>query len=104
MKTFNILVTSACILAGFSCTKKENVKPNVIYILMDDMGYGDLQCYGQQKIETPNIDRLRDAGMQFTQHYTGSPVSAPARCVLLTGLHSGHTQIRANDEMRREVR
>ena len=68
-------------------------KPNIIFILADDMGYGDLQCYGQQKIETPNIDRLRDAGMQLSQHYTGSPVSAPARCVLLTGLHSGHTQI-----------
>lgn len=65
MRKFNIIITSACILVGFSCTKKENSQPNVIYILMDDMGYGDLQCYGQQKIETPNIDWLRDAGMQF---------------------------------------
>ncbi|MBN9668667.1 sulfatase-like hydrolase/transferase, partial [Escherichia coli] len=57
------------------------------------------QCYGQQKIETPHIDRLREDGMKFTQHYSGSPVSASSRCVLLTGLHSGHSQIRGNDEM-----
>ncbi|MCE9107719.1 arylsulfatase [Bacteroides pyogenes] len=73
--------------------------PNIIHILMDDLGYGDLQCYGQQKIETPHIDRLREDGMKFTQHYSGSPVSASSRCVLLTGLHSGHSQIRGNDEM-----
>lgn len=74
-------------------------RPNVIYILMDDLGYGDLGCYGQEKIETPNIDRLRENGIRFTQHYSGSPVSAPSRCVLLTGQHSGHAQIRANDEL-----
>lgn len=99
MQKINILIAAIGVVAGFSCCKKENSKPNVIYILMDDMGYGDLQCYGQQNIETPNIDRLGETGMRFTQHYTGSPVSAPARCVLLTGLHSGHTQIRANDEI-----
>ena len=94
MKKTNLLVGLFCI-AGLSSCQKEKSKPNIIYILMDDMGYGDLQCYGQQKIETPNIDRLRNNGIKLTQHYTGSPVSAPARCVLLTGLHSGHTQIRA---------
>ena len=83
----------------FSCTPQETVKPNVIYILMDDLGYGDLGCYGQEKIETPHIDHLRESGMRFTQHYSGSPVSAPSRCVLMTGLHSGHAQIRGNDEM-----
>ena len=98
MKKTNLLVGLFCI-AGLSSCQKEKSKPNIIYILMDDMGYGDLQCYGQQKIETPNIDRLRNNGIKLTQHYTGSPVSAPARCVLLTGLHSGHTQIRANDEI-----
>ena len=71
-------------------------RPNIIYILMDDLGYGDLQCYGQQKIETPNIDKLREQGMKFTQHYSGSPVSAAARCVLMTGMHSGHSQIRGS--------
>ncbi|ADV42077.1 arylsulfatase [Bacteroides helcogenes] len=79
--------------------QEEVTRPNIIYILMDDLGYGDLQCYGQQKIETPNIDRLRESGMKFTQHYSGSPVSAPSRCVLMTGLHSGHAQIRGNDEL-----
>ena len=74
-------------------------KPNIIYILMDDLGYGDLGCYGQKKIETPHIDNLCRQGMRFTQHYSGSSVSAPSRCVLLTGLHSGHAQIRANDEL-----
>ena len=98
MKKTNLLVGLFCI-AGLSSCQKEKSKPNIIYILMDDMGYGDLQCYGQQKIETPNIDRLRNNGIKLTQHYTGSPVSAPARCVLLTGLHSGHAQIRANDEI-----
>lgn len=74
-------------------------KPNIIYILADDLGYGELGCYGQEKIETPNIDQLAREGIQFTQHYSGAPVSAPARCVLLTGKHTGHAYIRGNDEM-----
>ncbi len=73
-------------------------KPNIIYILADDLGYGDLGVYGQTKIETPNIDRLAAEGMLFKQHYSGAPVSAPARCVLLTGRHTGHSQVRGNDE------
>ncbi len=73
-------------------------KPNIIFILADDLGYGDLGVYGQTKIETPNIDRLAASGMMFTQHYSGSPVSAPSRCVLLTGKHTGHSQVRGNDE------
>jgi len=73
-------------------------KPNIIFILADDLGYGDLGVYGQTKIETPNIDRLAGSGMLFTSHYSGSPVSAPSRCVLLTGKHSGHAQVRGNDE------
>ena len=60
-------------------------KPNIIFILADDLGYGDLGCYGQDKIETPNIDTLAGQGMRFTQFYAGSPVSAPSRCVLFTG-------------------
>ncbi|MCK5146095.1 arylsulfatase [bacterium] len=74
-------------------------KPNIIYILADDLGYGELGCYGQQKIKTPHIDRLAADGMRFTQHYSGSPVCAPSRCTLLTGLHTGHSYIRDNDEM-----
>lgn len=91
----------ACSLFSCSVMQAQKVvqRPNIIYILMDDLGYGDLQCYGQQKIETPNIDKLREDGMKFTQHYSGSPVSAASRCVLMTGMHSGHSQIRGNDEM-----
>ncbi len=73
---------------------------NIIFIMADDLGYGDLGCYGQEKIETPNIDRLAETGMLFSQHYSGAPVCAPARCVLLTGKHSGHAYIRGNDEWR----
>jgi len=74
-------------------------QPNIIYILADDLGYADLGCYGQKKIETPHIDRLAAQGMRFLQYYSGSPVSAPTRCITLTGLHSGHSYIRGNDEM-----
>lgn len=71
-------------------------KPNIIYILADDLGYGDLGCYGQTQFETPNIDQLAKNGMLFTQHYSGSAVCAPARCALMTGLHTGHTPVRGN--------
>ncbi len=74
--------------------------PNIIYILADDLGYGELGSYGQTKIETPHLDALAGSGMRFTQHYTGSPVCAPARCILLTGQHSGRAQVRGNDEWR----
>ena len=94
------------VIAGFnncSCSggkvSSDIKRPNIIYILADDMGYGDLGCYGQTKIETPNIDRLAAEGMIFTQHYSGCAVSAPARCTLLTGLHSGKAQVRSNDPM-----
>jgi arylsulfatase A-like enzyme len=71
-------------------------QPNIIFILADDLGYGDLGCYGQEIIQTPNIDRLAAEGVRFTDHYAGSTVCAPSRSVLMTGLHSGHTQIRGN--------
>lgn len=74
-------------------------QPNVIYILADDAGYGDLSCYGQQKFATPNLDRLASEGMRFTQHYAGASVSAPSRSTLMTGLHTGHTPIRGNEEI-----
>ncbi len=75
-------------------------RPNIILIVADDLGYGELGCYGQKKIRTPNLDRLAAEGVRFTQNYSGSPVCAPSRCVLLTGLHTGHAFIRDNDEMR----
>ena len=106
MKTSKYLILSGLGLGGSimgpSCNniqKSENsVLPNIIYILADDLGYGDLGVFGQEKIETPNIDALARTGIIFTQHYSGAPVSAPARNVLLTGLHTGNSQIRGNDE------
>ena len=77
--------------------KEETVRaPNIIYILADDLGYGDLSCYGQEKFDTPNIDRLAQEGILFTQHYAGTTVCAPSRSSLMTGLHTGHTPIRGN--------
>ena len=73
-------------------------RPNIVYIMCDDMGYGDLSCYGQQRYSTPNIDRLAAQGMLFTQAYAGSPVSAPSRATLMTGQHTGHTHVRGNRE------
>ena len=77
-------------------------KPNIVYILADDLGYGDLSCYGQERFSTPNIDRLADNGLLFTQHYSGSTVCAPSRSTLMTGRHSGHTFIRGNKEWQPE--
>ncbi|MCH5240908.1 MAG: arylsulfatase [Muribaculaceae bacterium] len=73
-------------------------KPNLIYIMADDLGYGDLGCYGQPFINTPNIDSLASKGIRFTQAYAGSPVSAPSRASLMTGQHTGHTLVRGNKE------
>ena len=98
---FNLSLVSffaGLILSGCG-TEKAADKPNIIYILADDLGYGELGCYGQGKIETPNIDELASKGMRFTQHYAGSPVCAPSRCVLLTGMHTGHAPVRGNDAM-----
>ena len=77
-------------------------KPNIVYILADDLGYGDLGCYGQKRFHTPNIDRLAREGMLFTQHYAGCTVSAPSRSSLLTGMTTGHTPIRGNKEWQPE--
>ncbi len=75
-------------------------RPNIIYILADDLGYGDLSCYGQKKFATPHIDALAAEGMRFTDHYAGSTVCAPSRCCLMTGKHTGHAFIRGNKEIR----
>lgn len=71
-------------------------RPNIVFILADDLGYGDLGCYGQEKILTPNIDRLAGEGMRFTHFYAGASVCAPSRCVLMTGRHGGHCRVRGN--------
>lgn len=70
--------------------------PNIVFILADDLGYGDLGCYGQQQIQTPAIDKLAAEGVRFTQCYAGSTVCAPSRCCLMTGLHTGHARVRGN--------
>lgn len=72
--------------------------PNIVFILADDLGYGDLGCYGQQRIQTPYLDRMAQEGMRFTNFYAGSTVCAPSRCVLMTGLHTGHCRIRGNSK------
>lgn len=77
-------------------------RPNIVYILADDLGYGDLGCYGQKDIRTPNLDRMAHEGMLFTQHYSGSTVCAPSRSCLMTGLHTGHTPVRGNKEYQPE--
>ena len=89
-------VTSIFLLFFISVHAQKNSKPNIIFIFADDLGYGDIGCYGQQKIETPNIDKLAQKGMKFTQFYSGSTVCAPSRSSFLTGLHTGHTAIRGN--------
>lgn len=81
-----------------SCTTKTPQRPNIIYILADDLGYGELGSYGQTKINTPHLDALAQKGMRFTNHYAGAPVCAPSRCVFLTGKHAGKAQVRSNDE------
>lgn len=96
-----------CVLFGrltIDAQAAEAARPNIIFILADDLGYGDVGCYGQKRIQTPNIDRLAKEGMRFTDFYAGSTVCAPSRCVLMTGYHTGHCLIRGNakDNLRPE--
>ena len=79
-----------------NATAAPSDRPNIIFILADDLGYGDLGCYGQEQIKTPHLDRLAKEGMRFTRFYAGSTVCAPSRCALMTGLHTGHCLIRGN--------
>ena len=92
-----LLITLSGTVRGAEPSKTS--KPNIVYIMADDLGYAELGCYGQTNIKTPCIDRLADEGMRFTQHYSGSAVCAPSRCVLMTGRHTGHAYIRGNDEL-----
>jgi len=94
----SVLVGLVAAAAGSPVGVSADRRPNVIIVLADDLGYGELGSYGQEKIRTPHLDRLAAEGMRFTQHYSGSPVCAPSRCVLLSGLHTGHAYIRANSE------
>ncbi len=96
MKKELLLVAGATVAAVLPAAAKKVETPNVIYILVDDLGYGDLSCYGQTKFSTPHIDALANGGMQFMQHYAGSTVSAPSRGSLMTGKHTGNSFIRGN--------
>ena len=89
---FVLLVLSMTLCPGVA----GSAQPNIIFIMADDLGYGDLGCYGQTLIQTPNIDRLAAQGMRFTQAYAGSTVCAPSRGILMTGLHNGHAPVRDN--------
>jgi len=111
MKSISKTVSLLSLCLAFACKPSESStdqtaqvntkpKPNIIYILADDLGYGDLGAFGSTKIETPNLDALAKNGMRFTQHYSGAPVCAPARYMLMTGQHAGHAYIRGNDEWR----
>lgn len=97
------LFTLLC-FSSMSCPAPaaEPARPNIIFILADDLGYGDLGCYGQRRIRTPRLDRMAAEGMRFTQAYCGTSVCAPSRCILMTGLHAGHAHIRANRGIERE--
>ena len=95
----SIKLTLALVLAmsaGMLFAADTERKPNIIFIMADDLGYGDLGCYGQQEILTPNIDQMAHEGLRFTQCYAGSTVCAPTRCVLMTGKHTGHARVRGN--------
>ncbi len=91
------LLTGCCAVLAISASSVLGAeKPNIIFILADDLGYGEVGCYGQQVIQTPNLDRMAAEGVRFTQFYAGAPVCAPSRAVLMTGLHVGHVSVRGN--------
>lgn len=100
--TFTVFILSNCNNTKHSDENKHIQRPNIIYILADDLGYGDLSINGQKKFKTPNIDKLAEEGVLFSQHYSGSSVCAPSRSSFLTGLHTGHTFIRGNKEVEPE--
>ena len=98
----NTLKTVLLALVQLLAVSSFAVKPNIIYILADDLGYGDLSCYGQKHFKTPNLDKMANEGMLFTQHYAGCTVCAPSRSSLMTGLTTGHTPVRGNSEVTEE--
>ena len=96
LATLSVLGTGTALLPAINCKKTSSKKPNIIFIMADDLGYSELGCYGQKYIKTPNIDRIADEGMRFSDFYSSSAVCAPARCSLMTGKHGGHAFIRDN--------
>ena len=100
MNKEKLMLLGCGLLTAATAQAQEINKPNIIYIMCDDMGYGDLACYGQKYINTPHLDNMAAEGMLFTDAYAGSPVSAPSRASLMTGQHTGHTKVRGNREYR----
>ena len=98
--SIHLLSAIAASLSMFSLVEAEDQKPNIVFILADDLGYRELGCYGQEKIKTPRIDSIAEDGMLFTRNYSGNAVCAPSRCVLMTGKHPGHAEVRNNRAMR----
>lgn len=98
MDNGKMLAVAAGLLAAANAAAQKATpeRPNIVFILADDMGYGDLHCYGNKYIETPNIDRLAAAGTRFEQAYAGSGISSPSRCALMTGKNTGKSRIRDN--------
>ena len=96
LKVAGLTLASACCARTDSVLASPTRKPNIVFILADDLGYGDLGCYGQQRVQTPRLDRMAAEGMKFSQFYAGATVCAPSRSVLMTGLHTGHTIVRGN--------
>lgn len=97
LNTFFICFIAIATFGCFSLSEETDPsKPNIVLILADDLGYGDLSCYGQEILSTPNLDEMAREGVMFTNHYTGSTVCAPSRASLLTGLHTGHVSVRGN--------
>jgi arylsulfatase A-like enzyme len=100
-----IALAAVCLLAPWAIVHAEdsdhpkNAQPNIIYIMADDLGYGDLGCYGQERIQTPRLDQMAADGLKFTSHYAGNTVCAPSRCSLMTGVHTGHAYVRGNREI-----
>ncbi|MDO7173148.1 arylsulfatase [Mariniflexile sp. AS56] len=108
MNKFKLLMNLVlfCSLGMLSCAQNSTTsktakqqKPNIIYILADDMGYGDVGVYGQTKIKTPNIDKMANEGLKFTNHYSGQTVCSPSRCSLMTGMHMGNASVKRNGEL-----
>lgn len=97
IKLGSLILSATAVFPAFA-----QEKPNVVFIIADDLGYGDLSCYGQEKFLTPNIDKLALSGTRFTRAYSGTTVSAPSRASLMTGLHTGHAPIRGNKEIKPE--
>ncbi len=99
IRNLNICTLLSLFFAIGNIYAQRSTKPNIIYIYADDLGYGEIEPYGQQKIKTPNLLKLAEKGMTFTQHYASTPVCAPSRAMLMTGKHGGHAYIRGNYEL-----